>query len=277
VQLAQFDEPGSASSGNSEPQTTLRSIVVDRNSANDSVRSAQIPSEPDSADPTARADNGALQFEAQPRNPFGDLPEQTLPPLESPADEFQPALPLTPTEPGLSQPADIPAASDDVIEQERQKSAAACSESLENLRSRTIDTVNLSIAVSGDEGEDFPHECSIDQGGWHAGRAWSETTYLWKASALCHKPLYFEDEQLERYGHSWPPCCQPLVSGAHFFTRLPVLPYCMGVEPPTECIYALGHYRPGSCAPYMIEPIPISCRGALFQAGAVAGTAAVLP
>jgi hypothetical protein len=38
-----------------------------------------------------------------------------------------------------------------------------------------------------------------------------------------------------------------------------------------------GHYRPGSCAPYYIEPLPISCRGALFQAGAVVGTAAILP
>ena len=38
-------------------------------------------------------------------------------------------------------------------------------------------------------------------------------------------PLYFEDPQLERYGHSFPPCCQPLISGAHFFTRLPILPY----------------------------------------------------
>jgi hypothetical protein len=100
---------------------------------------------------------------------------------------------------------------------------------------------------------------------------------MWKASALCHKPLYFEDEQLERYGHSYSPCFQPFISGAHFFTRPFVLPYCMGVEPPCECVYALGHYRPGNCAPYMCNPIPISPRGALFQAGAVVGTAAALP
>ena len=134
-----------------------------------------------------------------------------------------------------------------------------------------------SIAVSGNQGEDFPFECSIDDGAWHTGRSWCETTYMWKASALCHKPLYFEDEALERYGHSWGPCLDPLVSGAHFFTKLPVLPYCMGVTPPCECVYTLGHYRPGSCAPYTIDPIPISCRGALFEAGAVVGTAVVLP
>ena len=164
-----------------------------------------------------------------------------------------------------------------ILENEQKETQEDCDDSLAKLRTKTIGTVNLSIAVAGTEGQDFPFECSLDTGEWHAGRAWPQTTYLWKAAALCHKPLYFEDEQLERYGHSWPPCCQPFVSGAHFFTRLPVLPYCMGVEPPTECIYALGHYRTGSCAPYMCNPIPLSPRGALFQAGAAVGAAAVLP
>ena len=153
----------------------------------------------------------------------------------------------------------------------------SCDESWKNLKTKTIGTVDLNIAVTGKEGEDFPYECVIQDEGLQVSRCWAQTTYMWKASALCHKPLYFEDEQLERYGHSWPPCVQPFVSGAHFFCTLPVLPYCMGVEPPTECIYALGHYRPGNCAPYMFEPIPLSCRGALFQAGAVAGAAALVP
>ncbi len=130
----------------------------------------------------------------------------------------------------------------------------------------TLNQVNLGIAVTGKPGEDFPYECSIDDGTWYTGRCWDETTYMWKASALCHKPLYFEDEALERYGHSWGPYLDPFVSGAHFFCKLPVLPYCMGVTPPTECMYALGHYRPGNCAPYMINPVPISLRGAAFEA-----------
>ena len=66
---------------------------------------------------------------------------------------------------------------------------------------------------------------------------------------LCHKPLYFEDVQLERYGHMAGPWVQPFVSCADFFLRIPILPYEMGLEPPNECIYALGYYRPGSCAP----------------------------
>lgn len=165
----------------------------------------------------------------------------------------------------------------DELARERETILGICEEELRELKSSTLHDVDLRIGITGTEGEDFPFECTIDDGTWHAGRSWDETTYMWKASALCHKPLYFENESLERYGHSWGPCLDPLVSGAHFFTRLPVLPYCMGVEPPTECIYALGHYRPGSCAPYMIYPVPISLRGAAFQTGAVFGAAAILP
>ncbi len=195
--------------------------------------------------------------------------------LEPPPNPFQPAVP--PAGDAAQPNADFVPPSASTLESEEQQTQEDCNDSLAKLRTKTIGTVNLSIAVSGSEGQDFPFECSLDTGEWHAGRAWPQTTYLWKAAALCHKPLYFEDEQLERYGHSWPPCCQPFVSGAHFFTRLPVLPYCMGVEPPNECIYALGHYRTGSCAPYMCNPIPLSPRGALFQAGAAVGAAAVLP
>jgi hypothetical protein len=82
---------------------------------------------------------------------------------------------------------------------------------------------------------------------------------------------------MERYGHSWGPCCDTIVSGAHFFSKLPVLPYCMGLTPPCECVYALGHYRPGSCAPRQLDPVPLSFRAGLMQAGAVVGAAAILP
>jgi hypothetical protein len=163
------------------------------------------------------------------------------------------------------------------FEQERQRAVESCESELERARADRITSIDLGIRVEGREGWDFPFECSIDDGRPYAGRHWPEVTYMWKAAANCHKPLYFEQHHLERYGHSWGPCLQPLVSGAHFFTRLPVLPYCMGITPPNECIYPLGYYRPGSCAPYTIDPIPFTWRAALFQAGATVGTAAILP
>lgn len=108
-------------------------------------------------------------------------------------------------------------------------------------------------------------------------RGWQPVTFTWKASALCHKPAYFEQVHVERYGHSVGPILQPLVSGAHFFLTVPILPYKMGLYPPTECIYTLGHYRPGSCAPYMLDPLPLSLRAALMQAGAWTAGVFVVP
>ncbi len=123
---------------------------------------------------------------------------------------------------------------------------------------------------------ELPYECTVEATTYNQ-RAWGCLTYTWKASALCHKPLYFEEVALERYGHSWGPICDPVISAAHFFGTLPILPYKMGVDTPCECQYALGYYRPGNCAPYMIPPFPISPRGAAVQAGVVVGAAAALP
>ena len=42
-----------------------------------------------------------------------------------------------------------------------------------------------------------PPECRLGDDAV-VSRNWQSTTFTWKASALCHKPLYFEEEQLER-------------------------------------------------------------------------------
>ena len=109
------------------------------------------------------------------------------------------------------------------------------------------------------------------------GRNFVPATVQWAASGLCHKPLYFEQVQLERYGHETGPVLQPLISTAHFFGNITLLPYKMGIHPPGECQYALGYFRPGNCAPYMMQPIPWSLRGAAAQAAVVTGGAALIP
>jgi hypothetical protein len=307
IKLAAFEEnsaPRLVSGRDSDMNT--RSVVVSRdngesNDSADGFRSAQLPS---AGNPASKEEDGL-------RSPFTDNPEEPnkldTPPMPEPdnnsfqlnqrqnqlnqqqdaaagtqdgppggsdAGQFQPVLPAGP---GPDQSPPLPVTNEAAIQAEGEKAKESCDKSLDNLRAYTVDKVNLNIAIVGTEGQDYPFECSVDDGATFNGRCWDQTTYMWKASAMCHKPLYFEDEQLERYGHSFSPCFQPFVSGAHFFTRPFVLPYCMGVEPPNECIYALGHYRPGNCAPYMCNPVPLSLRGALFEAGAVTGAAAILP
>jgi hypothetical protein len=166
--------------------------------------------------------------------------------------------------------------SDREAESNAQTDRVDCEAGRRIVQGHGLDAISLSLYQRGKSGEDYPEECPL----WDEmfmDRCWAETTYTWKASALCHKPLYFEDVQLERYGHEWGPLAQPVISAAHFFGTLPILPYKMGLETPNECVYALGYYRPNSCAPYMIEPIGFTWRAALVEAGAVVGTAAVLP
>lgn len=116
----------------------------------------------------------------------------------------------------------------------------------------------------------FPQECALSDEPFKP-RRFARTDFTWKASALCHKPLYFEQPGVERYGHTWGPFLQPVVGTGHFFASAIMLPYKMGMEPPWECVYPLGTYRPGSCAPYTVGPIPISARGVMAQAGATLG------
>ncbi len=162
------------------------------------------------------------------------------------------------------------------LEQERIENDQTCEEFEAGVKADNIRTVSLDIRLHGQAGEDFPFDCGFSPELFQP-RSWQQTTFLWKASGLCHKPLYFEQVQMERYGHSWGPVLDPIVSGAHFFGTLPVLPYKMGITTPNECIYTLGYYRPGSCAPYMIPAVPFTWRAAAFEGAAWTTGALVIP
>jgi len=123
---------------------------------------------------------------------------------------------------------------------------------------------------------DLPKDCPWG-GDDFRPRYWAPVTFTWTASALCHHPLYFEDIQVERYGHTLGPWLQPFASAARFYLTVPVLPYKMGLELPDECMYTLGYYRPGDCAPYMLDPLPLSIRAGVFEAGAWIAGAAIIP
>ncbi|MCL2744536.1 MAG: hypothetical protein FWE67_11860 [Planctomycetaceae bacterium] len=142
-----------------------------------------------------------------------------------------------------------------------------------NMDLKSIREISYDIRPSSDE---LPKECPL-QTTPYTGRHFAQTVYQWKASALCTKAAYFEDVQLERYGHSVCPTLEPVISGARFFLTVPFLPYKMGLITPDECVYTLGHYRAGSCAPYMLDPLPISVRAILFEGAAVAGAVVLLP
>jgi hypothetical protein len=123
-------------------------------------------------------------------------------------------------------------------------------------------------------------ECAVDLGVMTDPRleyGWAQFDFHWAATCLCHRPLYFEDANAERYGYTVSRFFQPVISGAKFFLTIPALPYKMTVDPPHECIYTLGHYRPGSCAPRRWEHLPLKLTAAAVEVGTIAGLILLLP
>lgn len=106
---------------------------------------------------------------------------------------------------------------------------------------------------------------------------WPTRGVHWVASCSRHRPLYFEEVNLERHGYTCSRCLQPVISGAHFFTAIPALPYKMAANCPRECIYTLGHYRPGSCVPWRPVWPPCDFKAAAAEAGVVVGLVFLIP
>jgi hypothetical protein len=102
------------------------------------------------------------------------------------------------------------------------------------------------------------------------------TSVHWEAAGLVHQPLYFEDEAVERNGQ-YRPLLQPFMSAAHFFGRVPALPYLMAAQSPRSSVYSLGMTRPGSFVEPYYRQWPRSSTGGLTEAGVVAGLIFLIP
>ncbi len=109
------------------------------------------------------------------------------------------------------------------------------------------------------------------------GSDWSAIQYPWAASELRYRPLYFEDVMLERHGQTRHPLVQPLASGTRFILTFPVLPYAMTVNPPRPAHTTLGHFRPGSGTPLLLQRPPLQTDAGLMEAGVWLGVLFLLP
>ena len=68
-------------------------------------------------------------------------------------------------------------------------------------KSRDFKPISRLIPNIAPSAGELPQDCHLRSAAYQ-GRAFSPFTYCWTASGLCHKPLYFEEEQLERYGNT---------------------------------------------------------------------------
>jgi hypothetical protein len=108
-------------------------------------------------------------------------------------------------------------------------------------------------------------------------RCFPQLEYQWVASNVFYNPLYFEDPQLERYGHTHGMIAQPFVSLGKFGLQFVGLPYQKVMRPPHSCEYPLGWYRPGECAPKQVPQIPLNAGAAAYTAGFYTGLFAIFP
>lgn len=108
-------------------------------------------------------------------------------------------------------------------------------------------------------------------------RQFALVDYQWFATNLHHKPLYFEDVVLERYGQQYPCGIQPFVSIARFGVQGIGLPYQMAIDPVWQDIYALGYYRPGDNAPELLYQVPFNMKAAAAAGGVYTGLIFLIP
>ncbi|MDA1014041.1 MAG: hypothetical protein O3A00_06260 [Planctomycetota bacterium] len=92
-----------------------------------------------------------------------------------------------------------------------------------------------------------------------------------------HRPLYYEDSNLERCGVSLG-LYQNLVSATHFVTTTALLPYRLAAEPPQNCVWGRGECR--QCTQYSFADNylpPLSSAGALAEGAAITGLILIIP
>lgn len=155
------------------------------------------------------------------------------------------------------------------------------------VEAKPLNTLGVNItAPTGKLPTDLATHCwdQINQSGT-GSRCWPMFAYQWNATCFCHQPLYFEEINLERYGYQCgdrccccSECClQPAASAAHFFGTVLVLPYCMAVDCPGDCVYTLGHYRPGDCNPWRWHWPPCDPLAAAAEGGVWTGLIFAIP
>ena len=145
---------------------------------------------------------------------------------------------------------------------------------------RPIGDVEARFGTAGDVPNDHA-SAWFSQGGeivqtMGFSRAQMESLVLWEAPALAHRPLIFEEPNFERHGYSVG-LFQPAFSAAHFFGRIPALPYLLVSEHHHQTTYSLGHFRPGSFAPYKLHRPRFTVTGLAVETAAVVGMLYLIP
>lgn len=102
----------------------------------------------------------------------------------------------------------------------------------------------------------------------YMGRHFPPAAEIVEPSYLCHRRLYFEDKNAERYGWDLG-IIQPLVSAGYFYKDLALLPYHVMTAPCRRFECNAGLPLPGEPVPYMLYPEEMSVSGAAAETGVI--------
>ena len=225
---------------------------------------------PDSRKQASWRDNLVTEFDTRPdrsQNQLSTLVEELgTPESDTPAADAKP-LPPNPFKRGDNQPESV---AGELVAQPTECFVAEPMASL---------SVNIALP-SGLLPDDVAAQCAETTAARADTRSyggWAMTEYHWSATCAHHRPLYFEEINAERYGYTPSECLQPLISAGRFFATIPALPYLMAVDCPRECIYTLGHDRPGSCAPRRWHRLPCQASAVLVETATIAGLILLIP
>lgn len=123
---------------------------------------------------------------------------------------------------------------------------------------------------------DFPDEDSIRVSGTLQKRHFQPMETKTKASYVVYQPLYFQQINYERYGWDLG-VFQPLVSTAHFYTDVLMLPYNIAVDPPWKCDANAGYALPGDPESLRFLTPAFSWKGVAAQTAAMVGAPTIFP
>ncbi len=87
-----------------------------------------------------------------------------------------------------------------------------------------------------------PHYSSTPEEFTHPDGSWIDQRITGPVAPFEFLPTYFQDDSLERFGHTHGFVAESLLSAVHFYATVPVLPYKMTVKPP--CQPVLPNYFP---------------------------------
>ncbi len=114
---------------------------------------------------------------------------------------------------------------------------------------------------------DFPEFANVPGSeGTFTVRLFSPQSSVYEPNYVCHRRLFFEDRNAERYGWSLGPL-QPIASAWKFVGDWIMAPYRFGSQPLSRYECSAGLCLPGDHVPYLIYPPGLSATGAAVQTG----------